>query len=364
MKRAGTMQRDFAWLVMAVVLVVSACAVPSGGGPASTSTRPTMDTQTAQVEPAVSPEPVALKLGVLNFMSNSPFFIAAEEGYFSEQGLAVELVSFGTSDRDMIPALFQGQLDVALTTVATGMLNGIAQGGRARYVADKGFLNPQAACAADAVVVRSELLSDGRLGSASDIGGLTVTFSSANSFEYAVDLLLEKGHLTRDDVEIVEIQSHASRVEAMASGTLDLTAFSEPWITRGKDTGTLDVWMPLSELLPNMSIGTVIYGPSMLDRDPDVGVRFLVAYLKAIDQYNQGPTDRNVEIISKYTELPAEELREVCWPSYRPDGTIAGEPLLAFQEWALGRGYLDRVLSMEEVWDPQFVNAAYAIVHR
>ena len=55
----------------------------------------------------------------------------------------------------------------------------------------------------------------------------------------------------------------------------------------------------------------------MLEMDKEVGVRFMVAYLKAVRQFSGEKSDRNLEIISKYTQLPAEELKQVCWNSFQ-----------------------------------------------
>ena len=314
--------------------------------------------------PSETPEPIHIKVGILNFMSNSPLFIAQEEGYFAEQGLEVEFVNFGTSERDMIPGLMQGQLDVGTVAVGTSTLNGIAQGSNARYVADKGFINPEASCSTDGWVVRSDLLEAGALDTLAGLKGLNFTFSTGNTLEYAADLLLQNAELTRDDIQILDIRDQATRIEALGNGSLDITVTGEPWITRAQQAGVADLWLPLSELIPNYSIGTILFSPSMLERDREVGVRFMTAYLKAIQQFNQGKTDRNVEIIAGYTQLSPEEIKAICWPSYQPDGKIYTQGLMDFQQWAFEMDYIDTPLEIEQIWDPQFVDAANAILNK
>ena len=48
----------------------------------------------------------------------------------------------------------------------------------------------------------------------------------------------------------------------------------------------------------------------------------MIAYLKGVRQYNQGKTDRNVEILAKYTEMKPEEVKQSCWIPMRSDGMI------------------------------------------
>ena len=71
-------------------------------------------------------------------LSYAPYLVAQEEGFFSEQGLNVELLQFQRS-QDAIPALVQGQLDVLGGALSFGFLNAITRGGNIRMVADKGL---------------------------------------------------------------------------------------------------------------------------------------------------------------------------------------------------------------------------------
>jgi len=323
-----------------MALILNACG-PASGAPFADPT---------------APKPALINVGVLGYVSNSPLVIAQVEGFYAEQGLDVEIVNFGTSDREMLPALLGGQLDVAATVLNVAVLNGILGGIHARFVADKAFINPNASCATDGWVARKALLEAGTLEDLANLEGKKLAFTPINTAELAADVLLERAGLSQDDIEIIDMIDQTTRVQALAS--------AEPWITRARTTGSSDLWMPLSELIPNYSIGTIIYGPSMLERDPDVGTRFMVAYLKAIHQFSQGKTDRNVELVADFTKLAAEEVREICWPSYQPDGKINEEAMRDFLQWALEKGYIVSALSVDQIWDPRFVEAAYAILSK
>jgi NitT/TauT family transport system substrate-binding protein len=127
------MYRKINGLILAGVFLMSACApapTQDAATPAPTAA-PTVQTEQAR--------PVKLKVGVLNYVSYSPFFIALEEGYFTEQGLEVELINPGTANLDIIPPLLQRQMDAGTSLLSAAVLNSIAQGGQIRYVADKGL---------------------------------------------------------------------------------------------------------------------------------------------------------------------------------------------------------------------------------
>jgi hypothetical protein len=84
----------------------------------------------------------------------------------------------------------------------------------------------------------------------------------------------------------------------------------------------------------------------------------MIAYLEAVEIYNQGKTERNLEIISKHTKLDKELLQAACWPALRPDGTINAASVLDFQSWAVQRGYIETPVTESQIWEEVFVDSA------
>ena len=101
---------------------------------------------------------------------------------------------------------------------------------------------------------------------------------------------------------------------------------------------------------------------SVEEENPDAGRRFMVAYLKAVRQYNQGKTERNLEILAKYTKLDKELLTEACWPSFRSNGRINVRSILEFQDWAVKAGLLDNRVTVDQFWNPGFIEHANKIL--
>ena len=88
----------------------------------------------------------------------------------------------------------------------------------------------------------------------------------------------------------------------------------------------------------------------------------MVGYLKAVRQYNQGKTARNVEIVSKHTNLDPTLLEETCWPPIRDDGQIDIDSVLKFQSWSLNKGLLDSIVPATQFWDDRFIKSANEIL--
>ena len=129
-------------------------------------------------------------------------------------------------------------------------------------------------------------------------------------------------------------------------------------MTRIKETAGAEIWAAPKDILPDSEFAVILYGPSLLEENRAGGERFMRAYLRAVRQYNEGKTDRNVEILAKYTELDQDLIREICWPAIRDDGQINAGSVIQFQEWGLERGLLDSVVSEEEFWDSSFIDKA------
>jgi len=306
-----------------------------------------------------TPEPVTLKVLRLPYLSFSPLFIADEEGGFAEQGLQVEFVEL-RGMQEAVAALAQEELDVAAGLITVNMLNAIAQGSNIKFVADKAYVAPTG-CADNAFMARRALVEAGELDSPAQLQGRRISIDRTSAEGYIVAELLSMGGLTFDDVEIEDLPTPAE-LEALGSGSLDMVSSSEPWTTRISQSGHGVLWMPVREVVPDFQFAIIVFGPSLLDESTDAGNRFMTAYLKAVQQYNQGKTERNLEILLEHTGLDKELLEQACWPHFREDGRINVQSVLDFQHWAVEQGYLDSPVTEEQFWDPSFVEYANEVL--
>jgi len=303
---------------------------------------------------------VKLKVVTTLFVSYAPFYIAQEEGYFTEQELQIEFINM-TVAGDALPSLIKGDLDVIGDTLFPNILNAITRGANIKFVADKGYLLPEG-CTYNAIMARRTLVEEGKLNSISQLKGRRVGMLQDTGISgYYFEKVLNQANLSLDDVETVFLQM-PSRLEAFERGAIDISTISEPMITRMVRTGHAVIWKPSQKLFPNFQHAVLLYGPTLLEKHPDVGKRFMVAFLKAVRQYNQGKTKRNLEIVAKYTGLDRGFLGEVCWPAMRNDGKIHIESVMDYQAWAMKKGFLDKEVLPYQFWDPSFVEYANKVL--
>ncbi len=300
-------------------------------------------------------EPVKLKVLLLPFLSFAPFFIAEEEGYFAEQGLEVEFVKMGSGAK-AIPPLLKGDLDVAAGTVGIGVLNAISRGGLIKIVADKGSLDPTW-CTYNGLLARTELIETGQLENASQLKGKRLAVETMTPEGYYLEKLFRSVDLTFDDVTTEDLPPSVMS-EALETGAVDLVHVGEPWLTRLRRMEKAVLWLPAHEIIPHFQWAVILYGPNLLTANPEHGRRFMAAYVKAIRQYNQGKTERNMEILTKHTRLDRQLLEEACWPAIRNDGSINVNSVLDFQNWGIEKGLLDSKVTEEQFWDNRFIEHA------
>jgi len=183
-------------------------------------------------------------------------------------------------------------------------------------------------------------------------------FDTASIQSYFLDTLLNTAGLSLSDVSQVEFDSPANELEAFANRSLDFSVQTEPWVTRLNDAGNALTWKTFNEILPDYQFGHNFFGPTLVDKNPDAGQRFMRAFLKAVRQYNLGKTERNIELMVKFSQLEQDLLNKACWPTFRADGSINADSVQKFQEWAVEQGLLDQVLTTEQFWDGRFVDEA------
>ncbi|MFH1278319.1 MAG: ABC transporter substrate-binding protein [Candidatus Eisenbacteria bacterium] len=302
-----------------------------------------------------------VKVVIAPFLSFAPILIADEEGFFTGRGLDIEFVKLNMT-AEAFPVLAQGKIDVLAGHMAPSPMNLIARGGRVRIVADKGRHDPEG-CTYAALMASKELLASGRLNEPGGLRGLRFTTERTDPSFYMIGTVLRRAGLGIEDIRILDVPQVAKR-KAFEDGAIDVASASEPWLTIIADGGRAAPWKPNREILPGFQMGVVIFGPTLLDEDPETGVRFMTAYLEGVRRYHEGKTERNVEILARRTGLDPELVRRTCWISVREDGMIDGESIVAYQEWAFEEGLVDRVVPVSEFWEPRFAREAAARLDR
>ena len=289
------------------------------------------------------------------FLSNAPLFIADEEGFFAKEGIRLEFETVSSNSTRAIPALNRRKVDVLAAAISPGLFNAIAEGAEVRVVADKVHVTPDG-CAYSAVLANAQRYDSAQV-SAADLLGARISVSAAAVAGITAARYLEQFGLTLADVEVVALPE-TSGPQALTSGSIDLIVATEPWLTQL--AGQSRVLATANTLVPRLQLSALVFGPSLLKDDRERATKFLRAYLRGIEQLNQGKSERNIEILSKRMQLDRKVLANACWPAVRADGSVDTVSIRGFQEWALKEGNLERMVPPSEYLDDALLRSARA----
>ena len=296
--------------------------------------------------------PTRLRVLVQPFMSHAPLLIADAEGYYAEQNLAVEFVRLSDPNNAM-PLLLDGGIDVLTGGPTPAILNAMSRGLRVRAVAEKGYLRKEG-CSRAGLVIQKNLITAAN-------GGVPrirrISLDKAPQQLYLVEKMLMAAGLQLKDLD-QRFVLHAPELDALADGALDAALVGEPWLTLNLERGHVVQWVRAEDVLPDAQMSFVYFGPSLLNADPDIGTRFLIAYLKAVRQYEEGKTERNLQLLARVTGDGEDMIHKMCWPAFVLDGRIDYTALEDFQAWAVERELVENVVTESQFWDPTFLNAA------
>jgi len=303
-----------------------------------------------------TPALTTVKIAYIPLLSNGPLFIAKEEGYFAQEGINVEFEKF-QSVAASLPALINGDIAVTGGPLMPGIINSVAKNASVRIVAEKGKI-ARDYCNVTAIVVRRDLFETGTINNVADLKGRKVMATSDQ--QYTLFRSLALGNLTADDVEIIEMD-YPSSLLSLKNQAIDAGILTEPYITQAVNNGAGVVLVPAQEYIPDFPY-LLYYGPAILDKNPELGKRFMVAYLKGVKQYNAGKTERNLEIMQNYTKLDRDLLKQSCWVKIEENGSVSENAVREYMDWMYANKKITQKLDDDQIFDMSYVDYANGVL--
>jgi NitT/TauT family transport system substrate-binding protein len=304
---------------------------------------------------------VTARITDIQITSAAGSYIAAERGYFKEEGVEAELIPVGTSDQ--IPAVVSGDADVAGAAINAFLFNALARGLPLKMVADHGANLPGAS--AGGFVIRKDLVDDGTYQGPSSVRGWkTATGSPGSTADVALDRFLATGGLHYEDLNLVQL-TFPDMIPAFANKAIDAAYYQEPFTTIAVERG-LAVRGPIAyEMYPYQQIAVILFG-ERLAGDRDGGTRFLRAYTRGIRDYVRAFIDRDpaafdevVPILIEHTSVKERALFERAIPSgLNPDPIPNVQSIVDDQEWLIAHGFLSQRVNVQDFVDLSMVEQA------
>lgn len=349
MKRTSrrTVLRSLAQGALAVALPSLVLACRSSVGPA-----PAVPTATA-------PATDLLRFGSDRTFSQVGVYIAAERGYFTDQGLEVTFAQL--TGQDQIAALASGQIDCIGGPLIVGHWNALARGIAFRFVAP--MARQERGASSTFLSVRKDLFDSGRFADYSDLAGKRVGVGSLPY--YLLARTLEHAGLHSDAVDAVVLPDFQSLASALSSGAIDVTWLAEPTATLSANSGASVKWREIADVLPGTQSTVVMFGQELIQRRPDVAQRWMTAYLKGVRDYHaaiikKGPGQADVvSTLTRWTPVTDASLYPQLGFAYiDPNGQLNMDSLADQLRFARNQGQVTAPLDVQQTVDMRFADAA------
>ncbi len=279
-----------------------------------------------------------LNVGYVPLPIFAPLFVADAKGYFTDEGLDVNL-EVVKSGQDSIPLAASGKLDAALVGFSAGMFNAINSGLDVKVVGSMGVADGDTENPPSALIVSKKLYDSREVTEVADLKGrkLGALGGDAATSAFYAGMALEEAGLSLKDVTFTPLDN-PDIPTGIKTGGIDGAFVSAPFWNQAVDDGTaVKLWTT-----PEGTSGTgVIYGGEFVKSDN--AQKFLNALAKGAEDL-QGEarySDENLKIIGEATEQTPEQVRSVPLYTWYPDLKPLPDQLAAMERMWMELGVLD-----------------------
>jgi NitT/TauT family transport system substrate-binding protein len=305
---------------------------------------------------------VPIKTGAVGALSDAGIYIAAERGYFRDEGLDIELVPFRAGPQ-IIPSLATDQVQVSGLSVSPSMFNALHVGAGMKIVADKGQVSRGFGWAA--MTIRSDLADT--IKDYKDLRGRKIGLPSKGVSVYTqLGKALELGGLGPNDVDIVEI-GFPEMMAALSNKAIDVAMLIEPFVTFVVTRNVAIRWKGVEDFYSfKAQNGVVMYGEKFIRQQPEPAKRWMIGYIKGnrayMDAVSKG-TNRDAinAILAKHTAVKDVSLYAKMQPiDFDPNGRVEMRSLELDQDWFMKLGLQIERADLSKIIDYQYIDYAAA----
>lgn len=293
--------------------------------------------------PASGKTPV-LRMALLPVLDVLPFHVAAQNGYFDQVGIQVELVPVKSGqERDTLMQV--GQVDGMLTDLLSPVIfNQVGSSIKTVRTARKVY--PDSPLFSLLAAPGSDVQSP------ADLAGVKIGIAQNTVIEYLTDRMLEKAGLTPDQIVIEEVSAIPVRFELLMNGQLPAATLPDPLTSGAVAAGAVRVVDDTS--VPELSQTILAFSSVTLENNPEAVRLFLQAWEMAVAELNANP-DAYGDLLIEVGRVPESIQGTFQMPPFPKASVPAPEALADVIEWAIGKGIVEKDVPYEWMVDDSFL---------
>jgi NitT/TauT family transport system substrate-binding protein len=303
-----------------------------------------------------------VRVGEGPFITGGAFYVARDKGYFQKLGLEIETKQF-IDGALAVPSMISGEVDLALMTPNASLFNSVAKGAPMVIFLDRGGNRKGSAYTLTNV---TQALYDAGVHGLADFAKLkgkkmgVGALGSINQYNLA-QALMKGGLDPAKDVQWVVNISQPDLMKMLGAGQVDATNLAWQFGVFAQQNKWGPIVVTDDEVVPDAAIGMYAARKEFLEKTHDVAVRFAMAYLHAVKEFNAAALapDKHVdvvEILAKNTALNKPELVKAIaphWSYVNEDGIPVVDSVMAMQDFWSGKyfNYVEKKVSREQLFD-------------
>jgi NitT/TauT family transport system substrate-binding protein len=222
--------------------------------------------------------PPVMKFGTIPVLQSLPLFIAAEKGFFKEQGLDVEVILFNSAmEKDI--ALSAGQLAGYFGDIMTPLVlqaNGI---GVKIVAANFNTTKEQRMFA----VLASPQSKNKNL---EEVAREGIATSSNAIPEYLIIRLLQSRKIKKNNIKLIDVKNIPIRLQMLISSQVSAALLPEPLASLAEKKGAKVL---IDDRAQGLSTTVLVFSDKYLKTYPQAVKSFNIALEKAADYINKNP---------------------------------------------------------------------------
>jgi len=298
----------------------------------------------AASQPARAAAPVKLEIGYVPSTLFAPVFVAAERGYFKEEGFDVDLTPI-VAGQDAMALAATGRLDLVAAALSAAFYNAVARDLDVRFVASTAYQPKHGH--PSALMVREDLWESGTRTLAALRGKKIGWIGGAGAVSsYYVARILRPAGLTLNDIESVNI-ANPDQAVALARKAIDAVFTSSPFTEAfAREHLARTIGYPPA----GISGSGIFFGPTLTDKI-DLAHAAIAACRKAAAQL-QGAgyfAPDALAAYAKYTKQPIDVIRASARYDFSPDLRIDLATVQDVQREFMAEGILAYKAPLNEV---------------
>jgi NitT/TauT family transport system substrate-binding protein len=307
-----------------------------------------------------------VKVGLAGQAVDAAFYIARDYGYFKDEGIDVDFTVFDSGAKQ-IASLGTHEIDVGSGAASAGLYNAMARGIGIRIVADKGHTEPGSFY--NSLMVRKDLVESGKFKGLKDLKGLRMGFAAPGiSILSLANEAAKAGGLQFTDITPV-FMSFPQQVAAFQTKAIDASIMPEPGATLLLATGNGVRVMSTEQFYPSHQITMVFYSERFAKDKPELAVKFMRAYLRAMRTYRDAVKDGKlrghgaaevIQTMVKNFNIKADLIAQMYSQSVDPDGNLLMASLQKDLDFFRSQGLVTTPVELAKVVDLSFAQKAAA----